>query len=314
MTEATLRVAFAGPHVTIQDAGRPGLMRFGVPASGPMDRRSFAVANAALGNAPDAPGIEVSRGGLQLECLSGHVTLASAGGGFIVQRDREKFGSWHVLTITAGQKLAIRPGPWGSWTYLCFSGRLHAPQWLGSHATHASSGLGGGKLATGQILTITTADVPPDRTGPIVCPIWARPRHRLHCVLGPQDRFFSPEALKDFTSLPYRLTDAYDRMGVRLRGPALVPDAALSLPSEPILRGAVQVSGDGVPTVLLSDHQTTGGYPKIATILADDLDGFVQCRPHDWVQLSPITPAEAAAIARKRARMFAAYLLNFARI
>ena len=246
--------------------------------------------------------------------MTGSVTVAIVGGGFVVQRDAERFGSWRVLTITAGQKLAIRPGPWGSWTYLCFAGDLNAARWLGSRATHASSGLGGGRLSTGQILTIDGPEVRLDRLGPIACPVWARPRRNLHCVLGPQDRFFTSEALKDFTSLPYTLTDAYDRMGVRLRGPALLPEGALSIPSEPIMRGSVQVSGDGVPTVLLSDHQTTGGYPKIATILADDLDGFVQCRPHEPVRILQISAFEAAAIARNRAQLFAGYLTKIAKV
>lgn len=313
MTKASFRISYAGPHVTIQDAGRPGLMRYGVPASGPMDRRAFAIANAILGNPSRcAAGIEVSLGGLQLECLSGRVTGAIAGGGFVVQHKHERLGSWHVLTISAGQKLAIRPGPWGSWTYLCFAGDLQAPDWLGSRATHASSGLGGGRLSTGQILTIDNAQDRPAALGPIACPVWARPRRNLRCVLGPQDRFFAHEALRMFTSLPYTLTDACDRMGVRLRGAALVPDGALSIPSEPILRGSVQVSGDGVLTVLLSDHQTTGGYPKIATILSDDTDGLVQCRPHDVVRFLAVTPAEATAIALSRARSLAAYFTRLA--
>ena len=114
MTAATFRVAFAGPHVTVQDGGRPGLMRYGVPASGPMDRKSFALANVALGNPAHQTGIEVSLGGLSLQCLSGAVTLAIAGGGFIVQIDDRKLGAWAVITICAGQTLTIRPGPWES--------------------------------------------------------------------------------------------------------------------------------------------------------------------------------------------------------
>ena len=314
MTGASFRISFAGPHVTIQDAGRPGLMRYGVPASGPMDRRSFSIANAALGNPIGAAGIEVSSGGLTLECLSGKVTLAVVGGGFIVEHEAERLGSWRILTISAGQRMAIRPGPWGSWTYLCFAGSLNVPVWLGSHSTHAASGLGGGRVTTGQTLTIGDAAIRDSLQGPIPCPVWARPRHHLTCVIGPQDRFFSPEALRDFAKLPFTLTDAYDRMGVRLRGPLLVPEGALRIPSEPILRGSVQVSGDGVPTVLLSDHQTTGGYPKIATILADDVDGFVQCRPHDVVRFLPITAVKATALARNRASMFTRYLLKFAKI
>ena len=307
MTEATLRVTFAGPHVTIQDAGRPGLMRYGVPASGPMDRQSFKLANAVLGNPPGHPGIEISLGGLSLRCKSGAVTLALAGGGFIAETPNRKLGAWNVLTLRAGETLTIRPGPWGCWTYLACAGNLQAESWLGSRATHGSSGFGGGKLAMGQTLTITDAQALPNREGPIPCPIWARPRHLLRCTLGPQDRFFNTETLNTFTSARFEMTDAFDRMGLRLRGPSIAPTAALSIPSEPILRGSVQVSGDGTATVLLSDHQTTGGYPKIATVLADDLDAFVQCRPRDAVTFQAITPAQAIAITRQNAIRFAAF-------
>ena len=118
MTNFRMVVEFAGPQVSFQDPGRAGFMRFGVPASGPMDRRSAAIAVAALGLAPDHPVVEVSRGGLRLVCDRGSVTYAIAGGGFIVETDGQKRSSWHVATLSAGQTLTVRPGPWGSWTYI----------------------------------------------------------------------------------------------------------------------------------------------------------------------------------------------------
>lgn len=105
----------AGPHVSIQDGWRAGFMRFGVPASGPMDRDAFAIANAALGNPAGSPGIEISTGGLTPDCLSGELILAVAGRGFILQAGNRRLGSWTVLTLRAGQQLALRPGFWGSW-------------------------------------------------------------------------------------------------------------------------------------------------------------------------------------------------------
>ncbi len=307
MSAATFSVSFAGPHVSIQDAGRPGLMRFGVPASGPMDRQSFALANAALGNPAGHPGIEISLGGLSLRCLSGAVTAALTGGGFIAEIAGRKLGAWNVISIKAGETLTIRPGPWGSWCYLAVAGDLQAESWLGSRATHGSSNFGGGKLTANQVLTITNPQTLPHREGPVPCPVWARPRHLLRCTLGPQDRFFDAETLTRFTSARFETTDAFDRMGLRLRGPAIAPTKALSIPSEPILRGSVQVAGDGAATVLLSDHQTTGGYPKIATVLGCDLDAFVQCRPRDAVMFQAVTPAEAIAITRQNALRFAAF-------
>lgn len=307
MTAARLRVVFAGPHVTFQDGGRRGMMRFGVPASGPMDAKAFAIAHAALGNPAGSTAIEVSLGGLTLEAVEGAVTLAVVGGGFVVQQGARRRGSWEIMRLQQGERLVIRPGPWGSWTYLAFAGVLAAPRWLDSSATHGPSGLGGGRLVAGQEIEVTDARSHPGEA-PIPCPVWARPRALLNAVAGPQDRFFAPDTLEDFTSQAFQLTDAYDRMGVRLRGPALKPQGALSIPSEAILRGSVQVSGEGVATVLLADHQTTGGYPKIATVLSDDLDGFVQLRPRDEVRFRFVSPGEAVAIARQRAKALRDYL------
>ena len=307
---AHLRITAAGPLVSVQDAGRFGYARFGVTASGPMDRLAYRAANAALGNRLDAAAIEVSLGGLRLDCLAGPISLAVAGGGFIVETD-QAFGSWQVLTLAAGQSLTLRRGPWGSWCYLAVAGELKAPLWLGSHATHGSSGKGGGLVTAGMDLQIESPRVVgPDRALP--CPVFARPRHRLHVTLGPQDRCFAPETLQAFLSSSFSLTAAGNRMGVRLAGPDIAPNVALTMPSEPIARGSVQVAGDGVATLLLADHQTTGGYPKIATVLDCDLDAAAQLRPHDAIGFTALTPAEAVARARLYAASTASYLAALA--
>ncbi len=311
MTEAVFRVQFAGPHVSIQDAGRRGMLRYGVPASGPMDRKAFAIANRALGKASGAAAIEVSPGGLVLDCMAGVSSLAIVGGGFIVEAGDAKLGSWVKLPIRAGQRLTIRPGPWGSWTYLAFAGEMLTHHWLGSAATHALSGLGGGGLTPGQQITVAAAVLQSDTPHALPCPIWARPRHQLHVVLGPQDRYFDANAINAFLTQTFHTTTACDRMGMRLRGAPVAPHAALAIPSEPIMRGSVQVSGDGVPTVLLSDHQTTGGYPKIATILTDDLDGFVQLRAHEAVRFQAITAQNAIELARARASALQDYMARY---
>jgi biotin-dependent carboxylase-like uncharacterized protein len=313
MSDAILAIRFAGPHVSIQDPGRRGFMRFGVPASGPMDRTAFTAANLALGNPAHQSCIEISPGRLVLECAAGEVTFAVAGGGFILDHAGTRRSSWIVATLRAGERLAIRPGLWGSWTYLAFAGRLEAPAWLGSTSTHALSGLGGGRLEAGQHIQVTDTAVRSGREGPIICPVIARPRRDLAVVLGPQDRFFSADTIAAFLAGPYRLTAAYDRMGVRLQGAALTPTAPLDMPSEAIVRGSVQVAGDGVATILLADHQATGGYPKIATVVDTDLDAFVQLRPHDLVAFRALTAQEAVALARLRATIAQRYFAAVAR-
>lgn len=307
---AVLSVRFAGPQVSVQDGGRPGLMRFGVPGSGAMDRRALAAANVALDNPAGAAAVEVSLGGLVLECLSGEVGFAVAGGGFIVEH-RDKGGSWMRATLRAGERLAIRPGPWGSWCYLAFAGALEVPKWLNSAATHALSGLGGGRLAAGMTLTVAGARAVEARAIP--CPVAARPRPVARVTLGPQDRFFAEEARAAFLAGPWRMTEAWDRMGVRLAGPSIAPEGPLDMPSEAVARGSVQVAGDGVPSILLADHQTTGGYPKIATVLDCDLDALVQLRPRDPVLFQPVSVGEAVAIARAAALADARYLAALVR-
>ena len=276
---ARLTVAFAGPHVTVQDGGRPGLARFGVPRSGAMDRLALAAANLAVGNAPEAAAIEVSLGGLQLDCVDGPVSFAVAGGGFIVEHGGRKGGSWQVATLQPGERLVIRRGPWGAWCYLAFAGGLVTKPWLGSAATHSQSGFGGGRVATGDELLVEAPRLVATQALP--CPAFARPLTQIATTLGPQDRFFAPDQIEAFEGAIWRLSGAYDRMGVRLTGPLLPPDAPLDMPSEPVARGSVQVAGDGVATILLADHQTTGGYPKLATVLDADLDRFAQLRPGD---------------------------------
>ena len=298
MSRAVLRVVEAGPLCSIQDGGRRGMLRFGVPASGAMDRVALALANHALGNADGAAAVEVSLGGMVLEVEEGALSVALAGGGFVVEAAGDRLGSWQVVALREGDRLAVRRGPWGTWCCLAVAGRLVAEEWLGSAATHALSGLGGGKVVAGQRLVVEGARVVPSR--PINCPVWARPRGEVAVVIGPQERFFGADRLDVLLGATFHLIDAYDRMGVRLRGPSLAPSSALGIPSEPVLRGAIQVAGDGVAAVLMADHQTTGGYPKIATLVGSELDGFAQLRPHAAVAFRAVSPEQAVAMARLR--------------
>ena len=293
-----LVVRHAGPHVTWQDAGRPGQLRHGVPASGPMDRGAWTLARAALGG--PGPAIEVSLGGLRLDCVAGAVSLAVAGGGFVVEKGSWRGGSWVRLTLRAGETLVLRPGFWGNWTYLAFAAPPDLPFWLGSCATHGPSGLGGGRLTTGQEIVLPEAALLPEAR--LACPPWARPREGIRAVPGPQDRFFAAETLAAFFGAAFTLSPAFDRMGLRLDGPALPPEGALSIPSEPILRGSVQVNGAGVASVLMADHQTTGGYPKIATAIDADLDQLAQLRPGRRLRFEAVAPERAAALLLMRRR------------
>ena len=168
-------------------------------------------------------------------------------------------------------------------------------------------------MQAGQVLEVTEAEVSEDRLGDLPVPDFAQPSSEVRVVMGPQEHRFEEASVATFTREAFRVSDAYDRMGMRLDGPKLKLGEVLSIPSEPVLRGSVQVSGDGVPTVLLADHQTTGGYPKIATVVAGDTDRLAQMRSKDVLRFRAVTPEEAIAVSREEAGMHAAYLEEIAR-
>ena len=312
MTEATFRIRACGPLVSYQDGGRPGMLRFGVPASGPMDRLAHAAAHAALGNPEGSTAIEISTGGLELVCDAGDVTFCVSGGDFQVVHAGARARSWCVRTLRAGDTLAIRPGRWGSWAYLAFCGELVCKQWAGRTATHSTSGLGGGSLSAGAVVKVRDTRVSEEREGELSVPDFAHARNSARVVLGPQTGAFAAGSEAVLLGHEFEVTPASDRMGMRLSGPGLALNDALAIPSEPIVRGSIQVAGDGVASILLADHQTTGGYPKIATIVSVDLDWVSQLRARDRLRFSAVDASEAVLMARSEASMRKLYLEQIA--
>ena len=307
MSDVEFSISFAGPLVTFQDIGRPGNMRYGVSASGPMDIVSFEAANAVLGNDTKQTAIEISLGGLILQCHEGSITLAITGGDFLIEYQGQKISSWTVLTLQKGERLSVRAGKSGSWAYLAFSGKLNVKDWLNSSSTHSTSGFGGGVLKTGQKFTLTDVSNQENRIGPILKPNFYT-NDLIHAVLGPQDQYFMNTAIKIFSNSIFKVSDNYDRMGMQLTGPKLELKSALSIPSEPVVKGSIQVSGDGIPTILLADHQTTGGYPKIATVISSDINRLVQFRSNQSVKFVLINSNEALQKTRKFLDMKEKYL------
>jgi len=307
MSDVEFSISYAGPLVTFQDIGRPGNMRYGVSASGPMDIVSFEAANAVLGNETKQTAIEISLGGLILQCHEGSITLAITGGDFLIEYQGQKISSWTVLTLQKGERLSVRAGKSGSWAYLAFSGKLNVKDWLNSSSTHSTSGFGGGVLKTGQKFTLTDASNQANRIGPILKPNF-NTNDLIHAVLGPQDQYFMNTAIKIFSNSIFKVSDNYDRMGMQLTGPKLELKSALSIPSEPVVKGSIQVSGDGIPTILLADHQTTGGYPKIATVISSDINRLVQFRSNQSVKFVLINSNEALQKTRKFLDMKEKYL------
>lgn len=302
------RIVFeaAGPLTTIQDAGRTGVMRYGVPPSGPVDRLAFAAAMAVTGM-PDGWAFELSHGGCTIACHEGEIGFAVCGGGFLAEIDGDEGKAWRQDVLRAGQRLRIRAGA-GNWAYLAFAGSCAAPRWLGSSATHASSGLGGGAITAGAAFEFCAARPLAPRT----LPLPPESRDAIAVVLGPQDRHFPAKAIEHLAQTSFTATARFDRMGRVLSGPPLKP-TSISMPSEPALRGCLQADGEGGLTVLLADHQTTSGYPKIATVIGSDIDRLAQLPSGEPIRFEVIDSRHALDRSRRSATVNKAWLHDMSR-
>jgi len=306
MAVARLRVEQAGPMTTVQDGGRFGWMRYGVPHSGPIDRLSFEAAHTALGNRLDQAAIEVSLGGAALVCLEGEVSFAVSGAAFVSAADGLDGGGWGVGTLRAGMRLSVKVAGEANWGYICFAGQVRRPPWLGSLSTHALSGLGGGRIVAGEEIEIDAASAGAEARAFGAPQSWA-PISNARIVIGPQDRFFERDALGLLVQESFRASAGFDRMGMVLEGPRL-PPVSVDMVSEPALRGALQVDGAGRVTMLLADHQTTGGYPKIATVVAADVERIAQSTAGKTFRFIPVTRQAAVDIYRGSQAERAEYL------
>jgi biotin-dependent carboxylase-like uncharacterized protein len=310
VTTARLHIDRAGPLTTVQDIGRFGFQRYGVTEGGPMDRTAFTIGQIALGPSAGGASIEVGLGGISLRCVSGTVPIAISGGNFTVSVNGSGRPSWSVLQLTPNTELTITPGRWGSWCYIGIAGTVDWPKWLGSRSTLVTLPATGRQLKSNDELVIREVHPIRGQERELTVPVFSQPRNPLCLVPGPQERYFNEGALVSLFGDPYFVTADLTRMAVRLEGPKLSIAARLDMPSEGILRGAIQVPGSGDPIVLMADHQTTGGYPKIATMISADQDAFAQLRPHQPVQFRSVSVDYAVNRARTRQKALRQYLAS----
>ncbi len=297
---ATLEVLDPGLLTTVQDAGRKGWARYGVPPSGPLDEVAFSAANALVGNPSDAAALEITLTGptlrVERECL-----IAVCGATFDVWAGMLPVPLWHAVYVRAGRIITFGTRLSGARAYLAISGGIALPSFLGSQATYLPGGFGGldGRaLRAGDRLPLGAAPTPnPVQSAGRIWPVDRRPPYMLQptlrVVLGPQDDYFTAEGVATFLDSAYQLTSEADRMGARLQGLPIAHRGPTGIVSDGVVAGSVQVPPDGQPIVMLADHQTTGGYPKIATVIRADLPLLAQCLPSDGVRFAAVTLAEA---------------------
>ncbi|MCD9877278.1 biotin-dependent carboxyltransferase family protein [Streptomyces guryensis] len=277
MTDRALVVVRAGALTTVQDRGRPGHAHLGVPRSGALDGSAAALVNRLVGNPPEAALLETTVNGCAVRPRS-TVTVAVGGAPCPVTVDGRPVAWGAPVRVPAGALLDIGTVSSGVRSYVGVSGGIAVDPVLGSRSTDLLSGLGPAPLAAGTVLPLGTPQRLHARVD--VAPQPAPPTELvLRVTLGPRDDWFTPEALRTFTSRTYRVSLASNRIGLRTEGPALERSLPGELPSEGMVLGAVQVPPDGRPVVFLADHPTTGGYPVIAVVRPQDLPAAAQAAP-----------------------------------
>lgn len=291
--------------LSLQDGGRQGYQRYGLSGSGAMDRLAMATANALVGNAPDAPVLEFGLGGGSFIVEAGQGWFACAGAPCTLRIDGAPLAGHRTAALAEGAELIVDPAREGAFVYLAVAGGFEAGAVLGSVSLHLRAGIGsvdGRLFRSGDHLTFAAMEstalgdrtidaVPLDRDAPI------------RVMLGPQAERFTQVGIDTLLGSTFTVSHRADRMGYQLDGPAIAHGAGgYNIVSDATVMGSIQVPGNGRPIVLMADRQTTGGYPKIATVISADLRRLAQSRPGDPIRFEAVTLATAREAARRRQR------------
>jgi biotin-dependent carboxylase-like uncharacterized protein len=293
-----LAISSIGPASSVQDGGRFGAQRYGLTPSGAMDRFGLAAANCLVGNRSFSPAVEIGPYGAAFKALGGPVRVAMSG----APRSAELAGrsiAWDTsVTIADGETLKLGMAQKGSFSYLAIDGGFQGEPMFGSFSVNARVGLGSPyprALQAGDTLEVATASSGPERRIDLPSPATGP----IRLALGPQDDEFSDEALKLFLDSEWKISATSDRMGYRLEGPVIKHLHGHNIVSDGTVNGSIQVPGNGQPIVLMSDRGTSGGYPKIATVITADFGRFAQIPAGTAFRFKAVSMEEAQAEARK---------------
>jgi len=292
---------------SLQDLGRAGMQRSGVPVSGVLDPLAARLANALVGNDEGEAVLEMLTLGASFTVETESVRIALVGSAIGLRVDGTQVSANRSVTLGRGAQVAIPGFTDSACCCLAVSGGFAVDPVMGSRSTYARGGFGGfaGRLLkSGDRLPLRDPTPPPgpDRLAAEI----AYGDGPIRIVPGPQEDWFEPESLARFFAEPYEITAEADRMGMRLAGPKLIHAKGFNIASDGIVTGAIQVPGTGQPILLLADHQTIGGYPKLGTVASADLPRLGRCRPGGSLRFARISVAEAEALRRAQESAFRA--------
>ena len=292
-----LVITSIGPASSVQDGGRPGSQRYGLVPSGAMDRLALAAANTLVGNPLFAASVEIGPFGAAFTAHGGAVRVALSG----APRNADIAGRTVMFdtsaTLAEGETLTLGFARGGSFSYLAIEGSIKGEPMFGSLAVNARAGLGSPyprPLQSGDELQTAAASGGAERR--IELPANDAP---IRVLFGPQDDEFSDETKKLFLESEWKISATSDRMGYRLEGPVLKHLHGHNIVSDGTVTGSIQVPGNGQPIVLMPDRGTSGGYPKIATVITADFGRFAQIPAGRAFRFKAVSMAEAQQEVKK---------------
>lgn len=295
-----------GLLTTVQDLGRRGYERYGVPVSGAMDAPALESANLLVGNNPGEAGLEITLLGPTLR-FEASAVLAVTGADLGLQCNGQDVSTGRAFSVRPGDVVSFTGPRSGCRAYLAFAGGLALEEVLGSRSTTARFSIGGyqgRRLQKGDVLPLRrSVETLPGMQRRVLAQEPPEPGVRIVRVLmGPQDDRFTQAGLDTFLHETYTVSAESDRMGYRLDGPVIEHKTDGNIISDGIVTGSIQVPSDGKPIVMLADHQTVGGYTKIATVITVDLPILAQCKADDRIRFAAVDPdtAQRELIARRK--------------
>lgn len=312
-----ITVISPGPLTLIQDGGRFGFQQLGVSVSGAIDIEALNVGNRLVGNDPDSSALEIMLGGAEFEFVQSSV-FALTGAETDARLDDVSLLRNVSYTAYPGARIFIgrvRPNQ-GLRSYLAIGGGVDSPIVLGSRSTHIDSEIGGieGRaLNAGDVLKIGKP-VGMSRSGRFAA--YSGSDSFTDClvirvILGPQEDQFSELGIQTFLESSYVVTNQSNRQGLRLSGPEIESSTgSYDIVSDAVVNGSIQVSGDRKPIILLADRQTTGGYPKIATVASVDIPALGQATPGTSISFSVVSVEEAQKLLVKRSKLLSDLTLD----
>ncbi len=304
----SITVLNPGLLTTVQDQGRTGYQKFGVPVSGVVDPRSAALANILAGNPEGEAVLECTMMGPHLQ-FDQDIVIAVTGGDLGPTLDGKPLPQYRAVAVKAGQILRFTAPKTGCRAFIAFAGGLDVPLVMGSRSTYMKAKIGGWqgrKLEKGDVIPFRDpkADLPRMEARALKREFQPQKENVLRVVLGPQDDAFTEEGIHTFLSEVYTVTPEFDRMGCRLDGPVIKHKESGDIISDGIAFGAIQVPSSGTPILMLSDRQTTGGYTKIANVITVDFRILAQLKAGDKVRFAKVSiqEAQSALLAQRRAQ------------